>query len=147
MRVPLNTLAALDHIAVAAPCPVSWDAMDGNEQVRFCERCQQNVYNLSEMTAAQAAGVVEASQDRLCIQLFRRRDGTLVTADSPAGWRWNLFKRLRRRMAWAASLFAVVFLSGCPMAGGNMAPRPLIPAKDPGVGKVTEGNDSPSSPK
>jgi hypothetical protein len=121
--------------------------MRGNEQVRFCERCQQNVYNLSEMSAAQAAALIEARQDRLCIQLFRRRDGTLVTADSPTGWRWNLFKRLRRRMAWAASLFAVVFLSGCPMGGGNMAPRPLIPAKESGVGKVTEGNDPPSSPK
>src|SRR5262249_41829493 len=154
MRVPLTTVAALDQIAVADPCPVSWDERRGNERVRFCERSQKTVYTLSEMTAAAAAALVEASQDRLCIQLFRRRDGTLVTSDSTTGWRWNLFKRLRRRMAWATSLFALVFLSGCPMGGGNMrgaggniAPRPPIPAKDPGVGTSTAGNDPPSAPK
>jgi hypothetical protein len=121
--------------------------MRGDEQVRFCERCRQNVYNLSEMTATQALRLIEAKQGRLCIQMFRSRAGTLLTADSPIGWRWAFFKRLRRRMAWAASLFAVVFLSGCPMAGGNMAPRPVVPVKDPATGKVPEGNGPPSSTK
>jgi len=146
MRVPLKTI--LDQIAVEAPCPVSWDAMHGDEQIRFCELCQKNVYNLSEMTAAQAVRLIEGKQDRLCIQMCRSRDGTLLTADSPVGWRWTLFKWLRRRMAWAASLFAIVFLSGCPMAGGNMVRMPPMP-KQPVQAKdnAPEGGDPPSSPK
>ena len=145
MRIPLNTVAALDRIAVAAPCPVSWDAMRGDHQVRFCERCQQHVYNLSEMTTAQAVQLIEAKQDRLCVQLFRRRDGTLLTSDCPVGWRWRFFKLLRRRMAWAASLFALVFLSGCPMGGGNM--RQVVPSKDSIASKDPGNNSSLSSPK
>ena len=155
MRIPLNTVAALDRITVATPCPVPWDAMCGDHQVRFCERCQQHVYNLSEMTALQAVQLIETREGRLCVQLFRRRDGTLLTADCPVGWRWRFFKLLRRhrRLAWAASLFALVFLTGCPMGGGNMA-RPIRPAlsQDPGAHKdfVSEypvSNGSPSSPK
>ena len=127
-----------------------WDRYRlSDEQVRFCERCRQNVYNLSEMTAAEAVRLIEAKEGRLCIQLFRRRDGTVLTADCPVGWRWAFFKRLRRRMAWAASLFAIVFLLGCPMGGGNMAPtsRQLVPLKDPVKGNVPEDNATPPSPK
>src|SRR5262245_42990031 len=98
MRVPLNTVAVLDQITVAAPCPVSWDAMRGDDRVRYCGRCRQDVYNLSEMTAEEAVQLIEATQGRLCVQLFRRRDGTLITADCPVGWRWRFFKHLRRRM-------------------------------------------------
>jgi hypothetical protein len=150
MRLSLPTVAVLDQIAVAAPCPVSWDAMHGDHQVRFCARCERNVYNLSEMSAVEAVQLIEARQGQLCVQLFRRRDGTLVTADCPVGWRWRVFKFLRRRrLAWAAALFALVFLSGCPMGGGNMRPMPVQPimTKDPGTDKDAGGNASPSVPK
>jgi hypothetical protein len=115
-----------------------------------------NVYNLSELTAVQAVQLIETKQDRLCVQLFRRRDGTLITADCPVGWRWRIFKLLRRRrMAWAASLFALVFLSGCPMpGGGNMVikrdqPSVLLdPVADKdSVNKDPVRNDAPSSSK
>jgi hypothetical protein len=145
MRIPLNTVAALDQITVPAPCPVSWDAMRADDQVRFCGHCRQHVYNLSEMTAAEAVQLIEAKQGRLCVQLFRRRDGTLITADCPVGWRWRFFKYLRRRMAWAASLFALVFLPGCPMGGGNM--RQVVPGKVSIASKDPGSNSSPSSPK
>jgi hypothetical protein len=102
------------------------------------------------MTAAQAVQLIEARQERICVQLFRRHDGTLVTAECPVGWRWRFFKflRRRRRMAWAASLFALVFLSGCPMAGGNMVkPDPFVLSKESGADKDPVNNSSPSSPK
>jgi hypothetical protein len=147
MRIPLNPVAAFDQITVAAPCPVSWDAMRGDDQVRFCGRCRQHVYNLSEMTAAEAVQLIEAKQGRLCVQLFRRRDGTLITADCPVGWRWRFFKFLRRRrMAWAASLFALVFLSGCPMPGGGNLRRE-DPANYSIASQHPDSNSSPSSPK
>jgi hypothetical protein len=123
--------------------------MRGDHQVRFCDRCQQHVYNLSEMTAAEAVQLIEGKQDRLCVQLFRRRDGTLITADCPVGWRWQLFKLLRRRrgMAWAASLFALIFLSGCPMGGGNMVSRPAHTnlSRNPGASKEPSTRDPAST--
>jgi hypothetical protein len=150
MRTPLNTVAVLDRITVAVPCPVSWAAMHGDDQVRFCAQCRQHVYNLSEMTADQATQLLEAKQGRLCVQLVRDRDGTLLTADRAVGWRWRIFKHLRRRrMAWAASLFALVFLSGCPMGGGNLRPMPreALAAQDSSASKDPGGTATLPSPK
>ena len=42
--------AFLDTLAVASPCPASWDAMEGDDRVRYCPRCRQNVYNLTAMS-------------------------------------------------------------------------------------------------
>jgi hypothetical protein len=30
---------SFDRITIAAPCDADWDAMIGNDQVRFCEHC------------------------------------------------------------------------------------------------------------
>src|SRR5690348_11198318 len=48
-RLPL-----LDRIQIASPCEASWDAMNGDDRVRFCGLCEKNVYNLSAMTRDEA---------------------------------------------------------------------------------------------
>ena len=40
----------LENIRVAAPCPVSWDSMKGDDRSRACEQCGLNVYNISGLT-------------------------------------------------------------------------------------------------
>ena len=45
----------LDDIQIATPCSASWDDMRGDDRVRHCGDCRMNVYNLSEMTRAEAA--------------------------------------------------------------------------------------------
>jgi len=119
MRVPIATVNELNGATIAAPCPVSWEKMRGDDRVRFCDQCQQHVYDLSEMTTAEALELIRRNDSRLCVQLYRRADGTVLTSDCPVGLRWKLWKKLRKRMAWAASLFAMLFLPGCPV-GGNL---------------------------
>ena len=34
---------------IVAPCDADWNAMAGNDKIRFCESCQKNVHNLSRM--------------------------------------------------------------------------------------------------
>lgn len=123
MRTSLPTLE-LDDITIAAPCPASWDKMKGDEQVRHCGQCQQNVYNLSEMSAAEAVQLIQQKEGHLCIRLYRRTDGTMITSDCPVGLRWTIWKWLRKRRAWAATLFAILFLPGC---GTGMPRRPDLP--------------------
>lgn len=77
----------LDKIRVAAPCKMSWEAMDGDEQARFCHRCKLNVYNLSAMSREEAEQLVLQSEGRLCVRFYRRRDGTLLTRNCPVGKR------------------------------------------------------------
>lgn len=128
MPISLPTVHALSEIRIAAPCPASWDEMRGDDRVRFCEPCRKNVYNLSEMTAAEAVESVNRHEGRPCVRFFLRRDGTAITSDCQVGLRWVLWKQLRKRMALAAAFFAWLFLPAC--GGGNMVRPKLLEHKD-----------------
>jgi hypothetical protein len=110
MAIPLNVL---DTIAIASPCTVPWDGMVGDDRTRFCTKCSKHVHDISELTAAQAIQLLNAAEELPCVRLYRRPDGRVVTSDCPMSLRERTWKWLDRRSAWAASLFAVVFLSGC----------------------------------
>jgi hypothetical protein len=73
----------LDQITIPTPCPADWDAMTGDDRIRFCGSCGKHVYNLSAMTSDEAIGVIRDRGGKLCAQLYRRPDGTVVTADCP----------------------------------------------------------------
>ncbi len=72
---------SLEVIDIARPCPADWEAMTGDDQVRFCKHCSLNVYNLSAMSRAAAQRLVAEREGRLCVRFYRRLDGTVVTAD------------------------------------------------------------------
>jgi len=88
----------LDRLYVASPCSADWDAMPGNDQIRFCNQCQLSVYNLSAMTRKQAEELIAKTEGRLCTKLYRRADGTIITSDCPVGLR-----AVKRRVSRAAS--------------------------------------------
>jgi len=72
--------------------------MQGNDQVRFCNQCQMNVYNISAISRKQAEELIAKTEGRLCAKLYRRADGTIMTRDCPYGLR-----AVRRRVSRAAS--------------------------------------------
>jgi hypothetical protein len=92
-------LSTLDRVTVSTPCTADWGRMRGDERVRFCTLCRKHVYNLSAMTADEALGLIEQKEGNLCARLYRRGDGTVVTADC---------RSLRRRLQF--SLRAVMTL-------------------------------------
>ena len=100
----------LETIQVAKPCSADWDAMTGDAQVRHCGACRQNVYNLSEMTRAQAEAVILEHEGHLCVRFYTRADGTVLTQDCPVGLRAFRLKAARK-LSWAAAL-AVSCLTG-----------------------------------
>jgi hypothetical protein len=81
----------LPQIAIATSCPAKWEDMTGDDRVRHCDLCQRNVYNLTALTTAEAVELVEQTEGRLCVRLYKRRDGNLLTAECPVGV----------RLAWA----------------------------------------------
>jgi hypothetical protein len=89
---------SLERLYVASPCSADWDAMPGNEQVRFCNQCNLNVYNLSAMTRQQAEEIIAKTEGRLCTKFYRRADGTILTNNCPIG-----FQAFRRRVSHIAS--------------------------------------------
>jgi hypothetical protein len=48
----------LDDIRIATPCDVAWDTMAGTDRVRYCGQCRLNVYDVSQMTATDAAALI-----------------------------------------------------------------------------------------
>src|SRR6188474_1603408 len=92
----MGTLSVLNDLHIASPCPASWHSMRGDDRVRFCDSCSKSVYNLSDLTATEATALIRESEGHLCVRLYRRADGTVLTADCPAGLRRVVRRRLLR---------------------------------------------------
>ena len=95
------------------------------------------------MTTAEATELLADSAERPCIRLHRGSDGRLLTANCPAGLRTRLWRRMRRRAAWVASLFALLFLPACRTASQGMVIRDDAEA----VSKLPPPNDAITVPK
>jgi hypothetical protein len=113
----MSTRLSLDTISVASPCTVSWDAMRGDGRVRFCTQCNQKVYNLSEMPHKQAEALLRQSEGKMCARFYRRRDGTVMTADCPIGLR-----AIRRRLTLVIGGVAAawLFVAGAGLSLGGV---------------------------
>ena len=75
----------LSQLQIASPCPAKWEDMNGDDKVRFCSQCQKNVFNISKMNAAEAENLVLQKEGHLCVRMFKRKDGTVLTQDCPVG--------------------------------------------------------------
>lgn len=82
----------LDALQLESPCPMKWADMAGDDRVRFCGRCELKVYDLSQLSADEACALVQRFEGRrLCVRMYRRRDGRVTTRDC------TLAEKLRRR--------------------------------------------------
>lgn len=95
----------LDLIRIAAPCGADWNAMRGTDSKRFCTMCQLNVYNISEMTREEAEDLFLENEGRICVRLYRREDGTVMTKNCPVGLQ-KLKQKISRIAAAAFGLIA-----------------------------------------
>jgi hypothetical protein len=106
--------ARVNGLQIASPCAASWEEMMGDNLVRSCSQCQQNVYNVSGMTRREAADFVREAERRLGVRFYRRWDGTLLRHNCPVGRR-SARRRLLGDVAVGSVLlfvFAGVLLYG-----------------------------------
>jgi hypothetical protein len=101
----------LDNLRIAAPCPVGWANMAGDDRKRFCASCRLNVYNFSEMTATEVETLVRRSDGKVCARMFRRADGTVLTRDCPVGLA-AYRKRVSRFAGAAVAMVIGLFSAG-----------------------------------
>src|SRR5258708_20071013 len=74
------------ELGIASPWPAEWSKMTGTNRVRHCSACNLNVYNFSAMTQDEIDDLVSGSRgSRLCVRIYRRADGTMLTEDCPRG--------------------------------------------------------------
>jgi hypothetical protein len=95
---PLDLINAL---TIASPCPASWNAMHGDERARFCVACEKHVYNIAALTASEVESLIQRTEGQFCARLYRRRDGTVLTADCPVGAKALAATRVRRLLTLA----------------------------------------------
>ena len=110
-RLDARRATLLEDVRIASPCSARWADMRGDERVRFCGQCEKKVYDLSMLTRVEAEALIVAQEGSLCLRLFRRVDGTVLTADCPVGVRR---KRVRLTLIGVASAGA---LAGAAVVG------------------------------
>ena len=101
-----HELPILDQISVASPCHVPWDQMQGDDRSRYCGQCRKNVFNIAAMTRDEATRLIAEREGNLCVRLYRRQDGTVLTSDCPVG-----IRLVRQRIVRAAAAIAAVFVA------------------------------------
>ena len=147
---------SLDVIQVNQPCPASWESMRGDDRMRFCEGCGRYVSNLSAMTRAEAAQLLEgcASAGRLCVRFERSADGMVQTLDyrhpprrTGRGWRfWTALGACLATGTAAANAF--IFRSALRLPPPFGRPQPTVvmgdfaPALSPSAPQMPEAGDA-----
>ena len=111
---------ALDLVEIPIPCEVPWDGMPGDEQVRHCGQCKQNVYNVAAFTRAEA---MQLLRSRACLRIYRRPDSTVITSDCRARLR---AARKRGLLVFAGALLVVMWAQICAQFVGMMGLKRLI---------------------
>jgi carboxypeptidase family protein len=124
----------LQRLRVASPCSSSWEAMDGDGRRRHCLQCDKPVYDFAQLTPREIAGVIEASQGKLCARLTRDDWGRLLTLEPPATAEPLAFRRVSPLVTVVAT--AVLGLSGAAWTGPATA---VSPAAEQGAGEQPGG--------
>lgn len=96
---------------VASPCSVGWESMSGDERMRHCHSCRLDIYNTAEMTQKEVETLIRNREGRLCIRLYRRYDGTVLTKDCPVGLRAVRKRASKFVSAVFAALLSLVSIS------------------------------------
>jgi len=127
------TADPIDNLRIASPCRTSWDAMEGDERVRHCTLCSLNVYNIAEMTRSEVRELLARNEGRVCMRLYRRADGTVLTRDCPRGLR-----ELRRRASRAAAAIVAALLSLPAFAAGALSGKACVKTRNSKVELTVE---------
>ena len=156
--------ALLASVEIASPCPLKWDDMVGDERERFCRSCQLKVYNISSMTTPEAEVFLRSrlGEERTCVQLYRRQDGTIMTDDCPRALRplRDTAVGTSKRLARCAQVLVILFLGASAPAwaqkqipnsvpegaAGGIRPMPLETITPPVVENATTGNAKKHEP-
>ena len=122
---------SLEQLRVEHPCPASWDAMTGNDRVRFCEACQKRVYDLSAMPKDEAERLICEAAGRMCVRIAVPMPPVAV------GYQGSM--RLRPRRGWR-------FWTGIGVIGAGFSAMANVWYGRPPVAVPTPAATRPAAP-
>jgi len=106
---------------ITSPCTENWDAMIGNDRVRFCSHCELSVHDLSQLNRKQMRRLILKSKGRLCVRYSPLNPRPTVTPVSV------LHKIGRRTSMIAASAFSATLGLSSAMAASNVSRNEFKP--------------------
>ena len=115
-------------VKIATPCHARWEDMGGNDQVRFCDHCRKNVFNLSAMSAAEAADLIQSKNGNLCARIYQRADGTVLTEDCPVGVARH-WRRVKTVVAGSIAAIVLTLVNIAAFARNDATPSSQRPIK------------------
>ena len=118
----MPNIIPLEALQIARPCRADWNAMTGDERARHCGSCAKTVYDISQMTRDEAHQLIAANEGHVCVRLYKRADGTVITSDCPVGKREAM-----RPMWWILAGFAALMASGAVVWSQPTAEQPTSP--------------------
>lgn len=97
----------LDDFRGPSPCALHWEDLAGDDKIRYCSICSENVVNLSALTKAEAIRALENPKTG-CVHVFREQDETPIFLKHPsANWRTLRF------VSWVWTSLMLTFGIGC----------------------------------
>ena len=110
---PGKSMNLLDRIGFSFRCPMDWEAMEGDEQSRFCLRCRKMVHDLSALSAEEAESFLRENPGA-CVRILRRADGSVVTRGCPREQ-----AKLRKAALTTAVAAGTAAVAACSATGGE----------------------------
>ena len=96
-------------LRIGTVCPVKWSSMVGTERVRFCGKCQQKVYDLTDLPPEEIRELVHRFEGRrLCARFYARKDDRVMVRDCPLGLK---LQRRWQHVITAGGVFAALALA------------------------------------
>ncbi|MBX9687168.1 MAG: PepSY domain-containing protein [Candidatus Obscuribacterales bacterium] len=109
-------------LEIPKPCSVPWESMKGSSRIRFCDQCQKNVFNISDMTESEAVNLIVSREGKVCISMLKRADGTIVSDECPP-----ILRPLRdgyKKLAAAFSALMALSLASAPVNSEESKSKP-----------------------
>lgn len=107
------------NFEIASPCHEDWDQMTGDDKKRFCHSCEKNVHNLSSMSDQEISDLL-SRPDNVCVRLYKRHDGTILTEDCPIGLE-KVKSHLKRKQFIAAFFCLMTLIFSFQLKAGERA--------------------------
>ncbi len=121
MEVRLEELASSPQVFVpekcvakyrrASSCDSLWDDMAGSGKVRYCQKCNLQVYDFADTSQEEAEELVFQREAKKNVILFRRKDGKFLTGNCPIGSRNRMAVLLSVGVSALGLLGLIVFVT------------------------------------
>lgn len=114
-----KTHSQLKRVTISQPCQMSWNAMTGDERIRYCQQCDKHVHNFSAMTRDEIETLLMTAQGRLCARFERRSNGQLVTREISEPAMKRNFKLIPRASKMVATAMSAALSLGVNVVSGS----------------------------